>query len=107
MRGLIMKTATFPSLRVDPGLRQAAEEALLEGESLSSFVEESIRANIERRQVQSEFIVRGLASGNSARRTDNYIAADAVVKGLERRLAQAKAKALAGAKARSKPGARK
>ena len=41
-----MKTATFPSLRVTAEFRQAAEQVLLEGESLSSFVEESIRENI-------------------------------------------------------------
>lgn len=33
-----MKTATFPLLRVNPELRQAAEKILLEGESLSGFV---------------------------------------------------------------------
>jgi hypothetical protein len=43
-----MKSATFPSLRVGPALREAAEEVLLDGESLSSFVEESVRENIER-----------------------------------------------------------
>lgn len=91
-----MKTATFPSVRVDPKLRQAAEDALLDGESLSSFVEESIRANIERRQLQSEFIARGLASRKSAGRTGRYIEADAVVKGLEQRLSQAKTRAKAG-----------
>ena len=33
-----MKTATFPAVRVKPELRQAAEEILQEGETLSSFV---------------------------------------------------------------------
>ncbi len=56
-----MKTATFPSLRVDPDLRQAAEVVLQDGESLSSFVEQSIRESVERRQAQREFIARGLA----------------------------------------------
>lgn len=34
-----MKSASLPSLRVDPALREAAEAVLQEGETLSSFVE--------------------------------------------------------------------
>ena len=87
-----MKTATFPSLRVDPALRQAAEEVLQEGESLSSFVEHSVRAQIERRKAQDEFITRGLASREKARRTGAYVASREVVKGLASQLAKSKAK---------------
>lgn len=88
-----MKTATFPSVRVDPELRQAAEQLLLEGESLSSFVEQSIRESIERRQFQQEFIARGLRSRDDAQRSGKYVGADAVIGKLEKRLAAAKAKA--------------
>jgi hypothetical protein len=87
-----MKTATIPSLRVDAALRQAAEDVLQEGESLSSFVEHSVRAQIERRRTQEEFIARGLASRDKARRTGRYISSDEVVKTLASRLAAAKAK---------------
>lgn len=85
-----MKSATFPSLRVDPALREAAEEVLLDGESLSSFVEESVRENIERRKAREEFIARGLKSREIARRSGKYISSGAVVKNLEARLAKAK-----------------
>lgn len=96
-----MKTAAFPSIRVEPDLRRAAEENLMEGETLSSFVEDSIRSNIERRQMQAQFIARGLASEASARESGNYVAATAVIKKLERRLALAKqgANSRAGRKA--------
>lgn len=87
-----MKTATFPSLRVDPALRQAAEDALQDGESLSSFVEQSVRANIERRKVQDEFIARGLASRDKTQRTNTYVSSSDVIKGLASRLAKAKKK---------------
>lgn len=50
-----MKTTSIPSLRVAPAWRRAAEEVLGDGESLSSFVEQSIRESIERRQSQREF----------------------------------------------------
>lgn len=86
-----MKTATFPSLRVDPEFRQAAERVLQDGETLSSFVEESIRENIARRQLRSEFVARGLASRERARETGAYVSSDAVLDRLERMLAAAKA----------------
>ena len=86
-----MKTATFPSLRVAPEFRQAAEQVLQEGESLSSFVEESIRANITRRQLQSEFVARGLASREHAHETEKYVSAEAVVERLEKMLVSAMA----------------
>lgn len=47
-----MKSASIPSLRVDHALRQAAEAVLREGESLSSFMEQSLRNQVARRQMQ-------------------------------------------------------
>ena len=85
-----MKTATIPSLRVTPELRQAAEQILQEGETLSSFVEQSIRESIGRRQTQQEFIERGLRSRDDARQTGTYATADAVIERLEKMLATAK-----------------
>ncbi len=86
-----MKTASIPSLRVAPALRQAAEAVLGEGESLSNFVEQSIRESIERRLAQREFITRGLASRDKAKQSGKYVSSDAVVGRLEKMLAQAKA----------------
>ena len=87
-----MKTATFPSLRVDPALRQAAEEVLQEGESLSGFVERSVRAQIELRKSQDAFIARGLAARERAKTTGVYVSASTVLKKLESKLAKAKKK---------------
>jgi predicted transcriptional regulator len=85
-----MKTATFPSLRVEPELREAVEQCLEEGETVSSFVEQSIRHNIERRRHQSEFIARGLASRDDAKRTGVYFGSDVVLGRLEKMLSDAK-----------------
>lgn len=74
-----MKTATMPALRVQPELRQAAEEMLQPGETLSGFVEESLRRNVERRQAQQEFIVRGIASGDAAKQSGNHVDAHIVL----------------------------
>lgn len=60
-----MKTATLPSLRVDPQLREAAESVLQEGEMLSGFIEASVRETLERRRTRAEFIARGLEEQGS------------------------------------------
>jgi predicted transcriptional regulator len=82
-----MKTATIPSIRVDPKLRQAAESVLENGETLSSFVEKSMRDNIRRRKLQQEFIARGLASRDEARQTGEYFPAEDVLRELDEMLA--------------------
>lgn len=87
-----MKTATIPSLRVAPELREAAENVLREGETLSGFVEAALRAQIEQRRLQEQFIARGLASRDRARQTGRYVSADAVLAGLESKLDKARKK---------------
>lgn len=85
-----MKTATIPSLRVDPELRQAAEALLKEGETLSGFVEEAVRRNVEYRRAQQAFIERGLAARQAARESGEYVAATAVLDKLTKRVRQAR-----------------
>jgi predicted transcriptional regulator len=62
-------------------------------------VEASIRAQIERRRAQRELIGRGLASLDQARRGGEFVPAAEVLKKLEGRLARARAKIAAKAKA--------
>lgn len=81
-----MKTATIPSVRVEPDFRAEVEAVLTDGETLSEFVEASVRAGVERRRVQAEFIARGLRSREAARRTNEYVDADVVLEDLQRKL---------------------
>lgn len=78
-----MKTATIPALRVEPKLRDAVEEVLAEGETLSSFMEEALRTNIMRRQHQQAFIARGLESAAIARQNQEYYSAESVLDELQ------------------------
>jgi len=87
-----MKTATIPSVRVEPELRAEVESMLGEGETVSEFVEASVRATVLRRRHQAEFIARGLRSLEEARRTGDYVNADTVVEGLQRKLELARAR---------------
>ena len=79
-------TSTIPPLRVKEEVRAAAEAALVEGETLSSFVLEAIQFNIQRRAMQHEFVARGLAARDEARRIGKYVSADEVLAGLDKTL---------------------
>jgi len=85
-----MKTAAIPAVRVSPELRQAAEAVLQSGETLSGFVEDAVRRNVEFRHAQKAFIARGLASGEAARKSGKYVLAAAVLAKLARRLGKAR-----------------
>jgi predicted transcriptional regulator len=87
-----MKTATLPSLRVDPELRAAAEGVLQKGETLSAFVENAVKAQVHYRKTQAEFIARGLASREEAKRTGIYYSAEEVLAHLEKKVEAAKLK---------------
>lgn len=88
-----MKTATLPSLRVDPELRAAAESVLEEGESLSAFVENSVKAQIHFRKTQAEFIARGLAAREHGKKTGIYYTKEDVLGMMREKLEKVKAKA--------------
>lgn len=88
-----MKSSSIPSIRVEPELRQAAESVLREGESLSSFMEESLKAGIQHRKAKKEFIARGLNSREEAKRTGEYFSADTVFDELKTMLHDAEQKA--------------
>jgi predicted transcriptional regulator len=87
-----MKSATIPSLRVTPEFRHDAENVLREGESLSAFVEESLREEIERRRTQREFIARGLAARNCAKASGQYASKYEVMDSLKSILKTARSK---------------
>ena len=87
-----MKTASLPSVPVEPEFLVEIESVLAEGESLAEFVETAVRASVERRRVQSEFVARGLRSRDEAKRTGDYVDADDVVAGLQDKLDDARAR---------------
>ncbi|NUZ08077.1 YlcI/YnfO family protein [Piscinibacter koreensis] len=50
-----MKTALIPQVRVEPELRAELESVLKADETLSEFVEDAVRAAVERRRVDLAF----------------------------------------------------
>ena len=57
-----MKTATLPAVRVSPETRALIESVLKEGESLSTFIEDSARRQASWRKEDEAFYARALAS---------------------------------------------
>lgn len=86
-----MKSATIPSVRVEPELRSEVESLLEEGESLSEFVETSVREAVQRRRNRAEFLARAQASLEKAKRTGDVVDAGTVIAGLESMLQAARA----------------
>lgn len=78
-----MKSATIPSLRVTPAFRDDVESVLRKGESLSAFVEESLRQHVERRRMQKEFIARGLAARDKAKAAGQYASKEELMSSLQ------------------------
>jgi predicted transcriptional regulator len=73
----------MPALRVEPELRLAAENILRPGETLSAFVEDSLRRNVAFRRTQQEFIARGLASRDAAKQSGVYFSSEEVLQELD------------------------
>ena len=90
-----MKTATLPSIRIEPALRTSVESLLQGGETLSGCVESAVRQTVMQRQNQAEFVARGLLSLENAKRTGEYMDVEPVLEKLAQKLAAAKAKMLA------------
>ena len=81
-----MKTAVLPQVRVAPELREQLEEVLREGETLSGFVEASVRGAVEYRRVQDAFQARGESAWHAYQRDGVSRSADDVLAELQARL---------------------
>lgn len=80
-----MKTAAIPTIRIEPQLRADLEAVLTEGESLSAFVESSVRRAVESRQALRDFDARCDASLKHFLSTGESYSSDEVVAELRRR----------------------
>ncbi len=83
----MMKTAVIPQVRVDPELRAELDSVLLPGETLTDFVEASVRNAVEFRRVQTDFATRCNASLAQYERTGISVPADVVLSKLEAKVA--------------------
>lgn len=83
-----MKSAVIPQVRVEPELRADLDSVLLPGETLTDFVEATVRNAVEYRRMQTTFAARCAESLAKYERTGVSIPAEQVVGKLESMLAK-------------------
>lgn len=81
-----MKSAVIPQVRVEPELRAELESVLREGETLTSFVETTVRNAIAFRRVQTEFHARAQAASEAYHQTGVSVPVETVLASLQARL---------------------
>lgn len=81
-----MKTAVIPQVRVEPKLRADVESVLGEGETLSEFVEATVRSAVQFRRMQMEFQARADAAWQRFQKKGKGRPAEEVVAGLQSKL---------------------
>jgi predicted transcriptional regulator len=81
-----MKSAVIPQVRVEPELRAELESVLHDGETLSQFVEASVRSAVAFRQVQTRFHERGQAAWERYQATGESVPTDEVLDKLTAKL---------------------
>jgi hypothetical protein len=81
-----MKSAVIPQIRVEPELRAELESALQPGETLTDFVEATVRSAIAFRRVQTSFHARAQAASEEYHRTGVSVPVEAVLERLQSKL---------------------
>jgi hypothetical protein len=81
-----MKTAVIPQVRVEPELRAELQAVLKRGETLTEFVEATVRHAIAFRRMQTEFHARAQAASEAYHRTGASRPVDAVLDKLQAKL---------------------
>ncbi len=81
-----MKTAVIPQIRVEPELRAELESVLRQGETLTEFVETTVRNAIAFRRVQTEFHARAQAAAAEYHHSGVSVPVDAVLGRLQAKL---------------------
>jgi hypothetical protein len=81
-----MKTAVIPQIRVEPELRADLESVLHQGETLTDFVETSVRNAIAFRRVQTAFLERAQLASRDYHATGVSVPVEHTLDRLQRKL---------------------
>ena len=81
-----MKSAVIPHIRVKPELRAELESVLQPGETLTDFVEATVRNAIAFRLVQTSFHARAQAASQEYHRTGVSVPVETVLEKLQAKL---------------------
>jgi hypothetical protein len=87
-----MRTATLPAVRVSPDTRSLIESVLREGESLSTFIEQTAKQQAMRRKEDDAFYAEALRRSTLLKAGKmKTISADESIRRLREQLAKKKA----------------
>jgi hypothetical protein len=81
-----MKTAVIPQIRVEPELRADLESVPKHGETLTEFVEATVRNAIAYRRMQTAFHSRAQVASEQYHQTGVSVPVDAVLDRLQAKL---------------------
>jgi hypothetical protein len=81
-----MKSAVIPQIRVEPELRAELEAVLRPGETLTDFVEATVRNAIAYRRVQTAFHARARDASQEYHRTGVSVPVETVLERLQSKL---------------------
>ena len=81
-----MKSAVIPQIRVEPALRAELESVLHPGETLTDFVEATVRNAIAFRRVQTDFHARAQVASQEYHRSGVSVPVDSVLERLQSKL---------------------
>lgn len=81
-----MKSAVIPQIRIEPELRAKLESVLRQGETLTEFVEVTVRNAIAFRRVQTTFHARAQAASDAYHQSGVSVPVEAVLKRLQSKL---------------------
>lgn len=81
-----MKSAVIPQVRVEPELRAELESVLRQGETLTDFVESTVRNAIAFRRVQTTFHARAQAASQAYHETGVSVPVESVLDRLQSKL---------------------
>ena len=87
-----MKTATLPAVRVSPEVRELIESVLHEGESLSMFIEETVKKQAQWRKEDEAFYARAAKASQALRDGGKFYTAEESIARLRSQVERARAK---------------
>ena len=91
-----MKTATLPAVRVAPEVRELVESVLKEGESLSTFIEETMKKQAQWRKEDEAFYARAAKASQNLREGGKFYTAEESIARLRAQVQRAREKQAVG-----------
>jgi hypothetical protein len=87
-----MKTATLPAVRVAPEVRELVESVLKKGESLSTFIEETVKQQAQWRKEDEAFYARAAKASQNLQEGGKFYTAEESIARLRAQVQRAREK---------------